>query len=92
MFCFSQTFPKKQTLIPLSNVNGVPYFKDQDMNDIGIDGFEVDEKGNFYFFGGEKLQTLAIFTGNKQILRKTYKQDLGQLYIYKKKPLRLKWQ
>jgi hypothetical protein len=73
LFCFSQTFPKKQTLIPLSNVNGVPFYKDPELNDLGIDGFEIDSNGNFYFLGGDKITCLAVFSNNKPKYRKTYK-------------------
>lgn len=72
-FAFSQSFPKKQILIPLNNVNGVPFYKDQELSDIVVNGFEVDAKGNFYFFGG-KLPCLAVFNGTKQVYRKTYKE------------------
>jgi len=81
---FSQSFPKKQTLIPLNNISGVPFYKDQELNDIIINGFEVDAKGNLYFFGG-KLPCLAVFNGTKQIYRKTYK-ELGsgaELHLFK---------
>jgi len=83
--CFSQSFPKKQTLIPLSNVSGVPFYIDQDINDWAIDGFEVDPKGNFYFFGGRGHGCLACFNGAKQVFRKNF-IDLtqgGVLYMYK---------
>jgi len=72
-FAFSQSFPKKQTLMPLSNVNGVPFYKDPELNDLVVNGFEVDPKGNFYFFGG-KSPRLAVFNGTKQVYRKTYKE------------------
>ena len=71
--CFAQSFVKKQTLIPLSDVNGVPFKKDPELNDLIINGFEIDSKGNFYFLGGEKTVCLAVFAGNKQLYRKTYK-------------------
>lgn len=83
--CFAQSFPKKQTLIPLSNVDGVPFYIDQDMNDWAIDGFEIDQKGNFYFFGGRGHGCLASFNGAKQVFRKNF-IDLSQgggLYLYK---------
>jgi hypothetical protein len=84
IFCFSQPFPKKQTLIPLSNVNGVPFYKDEELNDIGINGFEIDDKGNFYFLSGDKLACLSAYAGNEQLYRKTYKDfAAGQLHIYK---------
>jgi hypothetical protein len=84
LFCFSQTFPKKQILIPLSNVNGVPFYKDEELHDLAIDGFEIDNKGNFYFMGGDKMECLAVFSADKQIFRKKYKECPDcHLYIYK---------
>lgn len=83
--CFSQSFPKKQTLIPLSNVNGVPFYKAEEMGDIGINGFEIDDKGNFFFFGGERNGCLACFNGSKQVYRKNY-NDLSkgsELHLHK---------
>lgn len=85
LFVFAQPFPKKQTLIPLNNVSGVPFMKDPDVPiDLLINGFEIDAKGNFYFFGG-KLPCLAVFSGTKQIYRKTYNElDSGTgLNFYK---------
>ena len=84
-FAFSQTFPKKQTLIPLSNVNGVPFYKDSELNDLGINGFEIDANGYFYFFGGNKIPCLVVFNGNKQLFRKTYKElnSGSELHFYK---------
>jgi hypothetical protein len=83
-FCFSQPLIKKQTLIPLSNVNGVPFYKDDDLNDIGIQGFEVDDRGNFYFASGIVTATIAGFSGNKQLFHKAYKEFRGsQPYFYK---------
>lgn len=84
-FAFSQSFPKKQTLIPLSNINGVPFYKDPELNDIGIDGFEIDTNGYFYFFGGNTVPCLAVFNGNKQLFRKTYRELISgsELHFYK---------
>jgi len=83
---FSQSPKKKQTLILLDNEKGVPFYKDKDLNDFVIDGFEIDNRGNFYFLSGDKLVRLAAFSGSKLIYSKTYK-DLGvgtsQLYFYK---------
>ena len=85
-FGFSQEFVFKQTLIPLDNLNGVPFTKDKDLNDLLIDGFEVDNNGNFYFCGGEKTAVIAVFSGNKQIYRKRYNEFVpGKLYIYNNK-------
>jgi len=85
VLCFSQSFPKKQTLILLSNLSGVPFYKDVSLNDIGVNGFEVDDKGNFYFFGGEKTACLAAFSGDRQLFRKPYRELNGgsELHLYK---------
>lgn len=84
-FAFCQSFPKKQTLIPLNNVNGVPFYRDQELNDIGINGFEIDTNGYFYFFGGNTIPCFAVFNGNKQLFRKTYKElnSGSELHFYK---------
>jgi hypothetical protein len=82
--CFSQSFIKKRTLIPLNNLSGVPYYIDKETSDYDVDGFEIDSAGKFYFLGNYQPVTLAVFAGNKQILRKTYKDiAAAQLYIYK---------
>jgi len=72
-------------LILLSNLSGVPFYKDVSLNDIGVSGFEVDEKGNFYFFGGEKTACLAAFSGDRQLYRKPYREFSGgsKLHLYK---------
>ncbi|MFB9843217.1 hypothetical protein [Mucilaginibacter ginsenosidivorans] len=85
LFSLSQTFQKKQTLIPLDNIKGVPFMKDPDVPmDLLIMGFDVDSKGNFYFFGG-KQPCLAVFDYNRQIYRKIYKElNSGtELHSYK---------
>jgi len=83
-FCFAQSFPKKQTLIPLSNANGVPFYKDQELSDLVIDGFEIDNKGDFYFMGGDKTGCLAVFSGTKQVFRKNnLRLHNSQIYLCK---------
>jgi|GEM_PF-6499882 len=82
--CFSQTFMKKQIIIPLNNTTGVPFYKDDQTHDFVEDGFDIDSKENFYFLGGDKSTCLAEFSGNKQIYRKTYKEfSTAALYIYR---------
>jgi hypothetical protein len=82
IFCFSQSITKKQTLIPLDNLKGVPFFKDRALYDIGIDGFEIDEKGKFYFYCAEK-GCLAVFSKNTPVYRKIYHDFHGtSLYIF----------
>ncbi|HZY39190.1 MAG TPA: hypothetical protein VFE53_21185 [Mucilaginibacter sp.] len=85
LFGFSQSFPKKQTLIPLSNVKGVPFYKDDEFGFI-VDGFEIDEKNNFYFLGGDPTVNIAAFSGNKQLFRRTFNKSVpsSQILIYKK--------
>ncbi len=79
---FSQTPIKKQTLIPLDNIKGVPFYKDLEMNDLDIGGFEIDSNGNFYFLGGDKTICLAAFSNNRPIYRKTFsKRRPESLYI-----------
>lgn len=89
VFCFnsvSQSIVKKQTLILLSNVAGVPFKKDPDLNDLIISGFEVDVNGNFYFFGGEKTACFVKYSGKKQLFRTTFNNfPTGQLYFYSNK-------
>jgi len=81
---FSQNFEIKQVDIPLNNTVGVPYHIDADVNDYAVDGFEVDNKGRFYFMGGKRFASLAIFDGAKQLFRKTYSEfPPGQLYFWK---------
>ena len=80
--CCSSTPAYKQTTIPLNNVNGVPFFKDK-IVDYCIEGFEVDEQGNFYFLAGEKT-TLAVFSGAKLTYCNNYKEfKPNQIYILK---------
>jgi hypothetical protein len=52
VFCIAQKFTTKQTLIPLNNIKGVPFYKDNELNDLVIDGFEIDNKGNFISWVG----------------------------------------
>ena len=82
--CLGQTFVKKQTVIPLNNSNGVPYYIDPDLNDYGIKGFDVDSKGDFYFFAGLRTGCLAVFSGITQKYRQCYANfPANELYVYK---------
>lgn len=84
IFCIAQTLVKKQTVIPLNNNNGVPYYTDPELNDMGVNGFDVDSKGNFYFFAGAKNGCLAVFTGISQKYRQCYANfPANELYVYK---------
>jgi len=81
--CYSQVFKKRQIFIPLNNIKGVPYLRDKQMDDLIIDGFEIDQKGSFYFLAGGKSVCLAAFSGNKAVFRRNYKEfSAGQLYFY----------
>src|ERR1700733_3272045 len=76
--CCSSQIIKRQVRIPLNNLSGVPYYisNDVDTHPAGINGFEIDTAGNYYFMAGDKQKgttTLAVFKGNKQMYRKTYK-------------------
>jgi len=54
------------------------------VNDFFIDGFEIDNNGNFYFLGGDKSISLAVFSGSQLIYRARYKNistGVGQLYF-----------
>jgi hypothetical protein len=84
--CLAQTFKKKQILIPLDNSKGVPFHKEAEVNDYYVNGFEIDDNGNFYFLGGDKALCLAVFSGSNLKYRKIYKEiPLGtyQLYLSK---------
>jgi hypothetical protein len=74
----------KQIKIPLDNEKGVPFYYSEDV-DYLIDGFEVDEKGNFYFLGGENA-ILACFKDNSPIFRKRYTEFMSnQIYAFNDK-------
>lgn len=60
----------KQIRIPLNNVKGVPFSKDE-QGSYYIDGFDIDDKGNFYFLGGEKA-TLSYFQDQRLIFSRKY--------------------
>jgi hypothetical protein len=83
--CFSQRLIKKTTVIPLDKVKGVPFYKDDEFGFI-VDGFEIDEKNNFYFLGGYPTVHFAVFSGNRQLSRRTFNKSVppSQLLIYKK--------
>jgi len=57
-----------QIRIPLNNEKGVPYYEAG--IDPAVDGFDVDEQGNFYFFGGDSENVLCCFAKDKEIYRK----------------------
>ena len=83
--CFSQILKEKHVLIPLDNTIGVPFYRERELADLVVDGFEIDNKGNFYFMGGN-LTCLAEFSGNKQLFRKTYREfPSSSIYIYNNK-------
>ena len=80
-----QSFPIKQLAILLDNDKGVPFYFDREINDIYITGFDVDEKENYYFLGGNEGSILAVFNGSKQIYRKVDKQlseGASQIYLH----------
>lgn len=88
---FCQSIIIKQTHIPLDNIKGIPYSKSD--GELSVDGFDVDEQGNFYFLNigapgsnGLPNSTLIVkYYGNKSIYRKNYKAVIGDnLYIYNK--------
>lgn len=72
---FSQNFPKKQILIPLDNQKGVPFEIGNEIKDYYIEGFEIDDKGDFYFLGGSSTICLTKFTGNKLIYRHSFSKN-----------------
>jgi hypothetical protein len=83
---FSQSLPQKQILIPLNNLNGVPYDIGYEIKDYYIQGFEIDEKGDFYFLGGSSTTYLAKFTGSKLIYRHSFSKNVAigsQLFFRK---------
>lgn len=80
--CFSQ-ITYKQTRIPLNNSTGVPFSKPENGMDYSIGGFDIDEKGKYYFSGGEGPFVIAIFDGAKLIFRKQYREfGNDNLYLY----------
>jgi len=66
---FTSNDDYKQIRIPLGNESGVPLYK-QDIFYF-VNGFDVDEKGYYYFLGGENA-ILACFKGNELVYRKKY--------------------
>lgn len=57
-----------QTIIPLNDDNGIPF----QINNIDyiINGFDIDSKGNFYFFGGK--ENIVIYNGDSFIMKKHF--------------------
>jgi hypothetical protein len=80
---FGQTI-KLQTHIKMDNLNGIPYSIVE--GNINVDGFDVDDNGNYYFLVGNQNSSVIVkFSGEKKIFRKTYSEYIGgQLYIYDK--------
>jgi hypothetical protein len=83
-FAFSQSILKKQVFIPFNNDTGVPYTTDEELNDMVVSGFDVDSKGNYYFFGGSKSGCLAVFSITTQKFRKVYADvPASSLFVFK---------
>lgn len=59
----------EQVKIPLNNSSGVPFYYQN--NIYYLEGFEVDEKENLYFLGGEKPK-LRVFSNSKLQFSKDY--------------------
>ena len=79
--CLSQT-QYKQIIIPLDNSKGIPFSRPEEAMDYSVGGFEIDQQGDFYFFGGDKTSLLAVFNGNKPIFRKDFGERFGDDYLY----------
>jgi len=87
---FSQKYIIGKVTLPLDNKIGVPFSKSHEIDDIYIDGFEVDGKDNFYFLGGENADRFVATNGDKITFRKTFREfapgakklyfDKGELY------------
>src|SRR5581483_2562699 len=77
---------KKQVIIPLNNLNGVPYNTNNEMRDYSIDGFDIDSSGQYYFVGGNPIKgttVLVVFKDAKVKYRKIYKDYFAnKLFIY----------
>ena len=74
------SFTFKQVKIPLDNEKGVPFYKDK--IDYYVDGFDVDEKGNFYFSGGNN-SIIVCFTEDKLNYTKKFTEfKSNQIYIH----------
>jgi len=69
-----QEEPYSQVRIPLDTLNGVPFNRDQ-MGEYYTEGFDVDDKGNYYFFGG-KTPSLVCFSKNAE---RIYRRSLANL-------------
>ena len=81
---FSQPLLKKQIFIPFNNDTGVPFSVDEELNDMVVSGFDVDSKGNYCFFGGNKAGCLAVFNITTQKFRKLYTDvPASSLFIFR---------
>ncbi len=73
----------EQVIIKFDNKNGVPHYYDERLYGYMIHGFEVDESGLFYFFGGEP-STLACFDKRQEIYRISYSDiSPSQVHSYR---------
>ncbi|MBS1531207.1 MAG: hypothetical protein JSU01_12950 [Bacteroidetes bacterium] len=80
-FAYAQPFQSKRITIPLNQEKGVPFYVDPELSDIGIQGFEIDDKGKLYFLGGKNNLRLAVFSENNCIFSKNYgKATFATLY------------
>ncbi|EHQ28198.1 hypothetical protein [Mucilaginibacter paludis] len=86
---FSQNFPQKQISIPLSNQKGVPFAIGNEIKDYYIDGFEIDDKGDFYFLGGSSTICLAKFSGSKLVYQHLFSKNItiGSQLFFKRDTL-----
>jgi hypothetical protein len=69
---FTTSFTYKQVKIPLDNEKGIPYIMELNNRFYSVDGFEIDNKGNFYFLGGGYNPTLVCYSGSIIKFRKKY--------------------
>lgn len=68
--------------IPLDNIKGVPFTIV--MNDYNIEGFDVDENGDFFFLGGDNTVLVSYSMSGEELCRvnlKKFKQ--GPIHIVK---------
>ncbi len=74
--------PYNQISIKFDNQSGVPHYFDERLYGHMIHGFEVDEEGLLYFFGGEPT-TLVCFKENRQLYRVAHSEiSPSQLHSY----------
>ena len=87
---------RKQVVIPFDNKEGVPFHAfimgDRDTSEYdyeyeyAMSGFEIDEKGRFYFMEGVDTAILAIFEDKKQVMRRNYTDFISSpLHLIKNK-------